>query len=143
MRASIMHSINKGLINWSRDAAKKYNGVDIAKNKKTKRTTNFAKQKNQKNLTSYITKYVTKNKETFKHLAWHCSREYSALITSCRFTIEELRNSNTKLFLTRKKLFKNEWFDFFKWKDEAPIQVGNYLKICNNVLFDLLGLDGS
>ena len=65
MRASIMHRINKGEIIYDRIAAMRYNGVDIAKDRKTKRVTNFAKQNKEKSLSNYLTKYVTKNNRTF------------------------------------------------------------------------------
>jgi hypothetical protein len=71
MRASIMHCINSSEINWSRESAIKYNGVDIAKNRKTRRVINFAKEKSQKSLSNYLTKYITKNDTEFTRLAWH------------------------------------------------------------------------
>ena len=74
MRASIMHCINSGVINWSRESAVRYNGVDIAKNRTTRRVINFAKEKSQRSLSNYLTKYITKNDTEFTRLAWHCSR---------------------------------------------------------------------
>ena len=89
MRASIMYSIKRKEVNWSFDSAMKYNGIDIAKNRKSKRIVNFAKAKCKKQLIIYLTKYISKNTTTFPHLAWHSSREYSNLIIAFRLTDDE------------------------------------------------------
>lgn len=131
MRASIMHSINDGEINWSREKAKNYNGVDIAKDRKTKRVINFAKQNKQKSLSSYLTKYVTKNNEAFQHLAWHSSRGYSNLITSVRVTELEYHSSNTKNLLDTEKPIETDWFIHYRWKGSPPGDLLNYLANIN------------
>jgi len=132
MRASIMHCINKGEINYSRDQAMKYNGVDIAKDRKTRRVTNFAKQKSQKALTNYLTKYVTKNNSKFIHLAWHSSRGYSNLITAVRFTMSEYQKGKCELLLDQDKVLISEWFQFKRWKGSPPKDLINYLANLNH-----------
>lgn len=131
MRASIMHSINKGEIVYSRIDAMRYNGVDIAKNRKTRRVTNFAQQKAQKALVNYLTKYITKNDGQFTHLAWHSSRDYSNLVTAVRVSGSEWISSNTRQFIDEKPLFESEWYSFHKWKDGPPGQLTNYLSELN------------
>lgn len=49
----------------------RYNGVDIS-------TPNG----NRRKIIAYITKYVMKQKETYSHLAWHCSHIVSNLFTT-------------------------------------------------------------
>jgi len=66
----------------------KYNGVDV------KRCDN-----NKKRLNQYLTKYVSKNKVEFNHLAWHCSRDISEL-----FTAETFRSANDPTF----QIFKEQ-----------------------------------
>lgn len=132
MRASIMHSINKGEVNYSREAAIKYNGVDIAKDRKTRRVINFAKQNKQKSLANYLTKYVTKNNNTFSHLAWHSSRGYSNLITAVRFTYSEYQKGNCEQLLDHDKELKAEYFTFKRWKGSPPKDLLMYLGLLNS-----------
>lgn len=131
MRASIMHCINKGEIQYSRTAAMKYNGVDICKDRKTKRVTNFAKQNKQKALSNYLTKYVTKNDGKFIHLAWHSSRGYSNIITAVRFTWNEYTKGNTEKLLDTENELTHEYYTFRRWKGSPPGDLLKYLGILN------------
>jgi len=131
MRASIMHSINQGEVNYSRVDAMRYNGVHIGKNKKTGRVTNFAKQKNEKSLSNYLTKYVTKNDGSFRHLAWHSSRGYSNLVTSVRFTWNEYQKGNAESLLDNEKMITGEYFTFRRWKGHPPKDLLTYLGLLN------------
>jgi len=140
MRACIMHSIDQGEIKYSRNQAKNYNGVDIAKDRKTKRVINFAKQNKQKALTNYLTKYITKNDETFGHLAWHSSRGYSNLITSVRFTHEEFKVSNTGKLLCEESRLEQEWFIHKRWKGSPPKDLLKYLADINQHIQSTLNL---
>lgn len=132
MRASIMHSINKGEIVYDRIAAMRYNGVDIAKDRKTKRVTNFAKHNKQKSLTNYLTKYVTKNNSTFTHLAWHSSRGYSNLITAVRFTMSEYQKGRTEQLLDNDTPIIHEYYTFRRWKGSPPKDLLTYLGLLNH-----------
>lgn len=84
----------------------KYNGVDIqgtwASGKKyvgPKTATNFADKRKSKSLTFYLTKYVTKNNETFEHLAWHNSRGFSAVFFSAALSESQVRASGLSYYL--------------------------------------------
>jgi len=132
MRASIMHCINKGEIEYSRQNAMRYNGVDIAKDRKTRKVINFAKQKKEKSLSNYLTKYVTKNDGSFQHLAWHSSRGYSNLITAVRFTWKEFSNSNTVNLLDQENVLTSEYYTFRRWKGSPPKDLLTYLGLLNN-----------
>jgi hypothetical protein len=134
MRAAIMTSIDKKEIEWTRNQATNYNGVDICKDRKTRRVTNFAKQNKQKSLTNYLTKYVTKNNESFPHLAWHSSRGYSNLILSVRFTNEEYSISNCGELLMTENPIESEWFIHYRWKGEPPKDLLNYLAHINQII---------
>lgn len=131
MRASIMHSINNGEVKYSRTDAMRYNGVDIAKDRKTKRVTNFAKQKKEKSLSNYLTKYVTKNDSSFTHLAWHSSRGYSNIITAVRFTWDEYSKGHTESLLDNEKPLIAEYFTFRRWKGHPPKDLLTYLGLLN------------
>lgn len=134
MRAAIMTSIDKKEIDWTREAAKNYNGVHISKNKKTGRAINFAKKKNEKSLTNYLTKYVTKNDEGFPHLAWHSSRGYSNLIITFRLTLEEFKQSNIEYLLDYAKKLDGQYFTFIRWKSNAPPEIIKYFSQLNNYI---------
>lgn len=79
--------VRKSLINkclrkefvYNLEVLKKYNGVDIAKNRTTKKVINLAKQKDNKLIVSYLTKYITKNNELFTRLPFHSSHSISKL----------------------------------------------------------------
>lgn len=132
MRASIMHSINKGEIMYSRLDAMRYNGVDIAKDRKTRRVTNFAKGNKQKSLSNYLTKYITKNNSTFAHLAWHSSRGYSNLITAVRFTMSEYSKGNVEQLVDNEKPIIHEFYTFRRWKGSPPKDLLTYLGLLNH-----------
>lgn len=138
MRASIMHSINKGEIQYDRTAATRYNGVDIAKDRKTRRVINFGKQNKQKSLTNYLTKYVTKNDGSFQHLAWHSSRGYSNLITAVRFTWNEYSNSKTESLLDNDNTIITEYYTFRRWKGSPPPDLLKYLGLLNRDIQELI-----
>lgn len=138
MRASIMHSINKGEIIYDRIAATRYNGVDIAKDRKTKRVTNFAKQNKERSLQNYLTKYVTKNDGSFQHLAWHSSRGYSNLITAVRFTYNEYQNGKCESLLDNENPLVCEYYSFRRWKGSPPKDLLTYLGLLNNDIQELI-----
>lgn len=131
MRASIMHSINAGEIDYSRIDAMRYNGVDIAKDRKTRRVTNFAKQSKSRSLERYLTKYITKNNAEFTKLAWHCSRDYSNLVIAVRLTEREWLIADIRNYIDKKPLFETEWMKFYKWTAAPPPSFVQYLKQLN------------
>lgn len=133
MRASIMHCINAKEIDFTRDQAKNYNGVDISKDRKTRRVTNFAKRKKEKSLSNYLTKYISKNNEAFTHLAWHSSRDYSNIIISIRYTNHEALEMHIMQFVSTEKIFENEWCKFYRWSKSPPQFVLNQLSTINQL----------
>lgn len=99
----------------------RYNGVDLAKNRKTKRVTNFAIKKGSRALSNYLTKYVTKNDTEFSHLAWHNSRGYSQLFTGVTFTVEEFKKFGFGFFLDRRRVFEiGDFAKFIPWIEYPP-----------------------
>lgn len=138
MRASIMYSINTGEIKYTREQAAKYNGIDIAKNRKTKRVTNFAKKKSERSLSNYLTKYVTKNDTGFSHLAWHSSREYSNLIIAVRCTTSELLKSGILDQTNQLNPLTGEYYIHYNWKSHPPMQFTRYLEFVNSLIKNIL-----
>lgn len=105
----------------------KYNGVDIAKDRKTKRVINFAQKKKSRALAHYLTKYVTKNDEGFSHLAWHNSRGYSAIFTGITFTVREFKEKGFGWYLDRGNKKVMEFAVFIPWREEMPPPIRDHL----------------
>ncbi len=119
-------------IDYSVYACKRYNGVDIAKNRKQKKVTNFALgKKGRRALTTYITKYITKNDGTFTHLAWHNSRGFSSLFTGVTFTIDEFVNVfKLKDHVRKYSAINNDFFQYHPWINGPPGNiVGELVKL--------------
>lgn len=153
MQTILKNLATAGKIPFTVHQCKRYNGVDIAKNRNTKRVTNFAIKKGSRALTTYLTKYIAKNDDTFPHLAWHNSRGFSALFTGITFTKweferrgEMLRTAEgaqvavkwTHLLISdRSKWFDNEYFIFIPWAVGPPHSIINHLADLNSYLQDV------
>lgn len=138
MRQSLITCAEKGLIPFNKWQCKKYNGIDIAKNRKTKRVTNFAIKKGSRALANYLTKYVTKNNQPFKHLAWHNSRGFSSLFTGLTMTVQEFDKLNLRDVMLHRAVIDNEFFSYYPWRDKPPDKVMNHLRDLNSFLLDRL-----
>jgi len=110
----------RGLIPFTVWQCKRYNGVDIAKNRQTRKVVNFAIKKGTRALATYLTKYATKNNGTFSHLAWHNSRGYSSIFTGVTFTVPEFINYGFHLQIDRTKRFDAAFFTFIPWATGPP-----------------------
>lgn len=137
MRGTLKNMVKKRLLDYSLHKLARYNGVDISKNRGTKRVTNFAQGSRNKSLANYLTKYVTKNNGEFSHLAWHNSRGYSALFNGMAFTRDEIITHFLK-FIDTKAAFENDFFVWMPWRDRPPdfftrhlFQVNSYFQSLN------------
>jgi hypothetical protein len=100
---------SKGLLacNWS--AIANYNGVDLAKDRYTRKVVNFASRERFKTLTSYITKYITKgNFDSFKR-GWSCSRDWSNLVLSVKLTLAQVRQHWRSFVKGCKKIIRTDF----------------------------------
>ena len=138
MRTILTTFSKKGLIEYTRYQLKHYNGVDIAKNRKTRRVTNFAVKKGMKSLSIYMSKYITKNNGSFANLAWHNSRGFSALFTGITFTKSEFIAGGCYRLLNRKSIINNEFFMFFAWLNDPPEKLIGHLSELNSYVADRL-----
>jgi len=132
MASALVTASKAGEITFSKYQCKRYNGVDIAKNRKEKKVTNFANGKRgQRALTSYITKYITKNNGKFTHLAWHNSRGFSQLFTGVTFTVDEFVNVfKLSGYVRRYSAINNEYFQYHPWTNGPPGSLqGELLKL--------------
>jgi len=132
MRTTLTGFVKNNLIAWSTHQCKRYNGVHIAKSRKTNRVTNFAIKKGARSLGNYLSKYVTKNDAEFEHLAWHNSRGYSNLFIGVTFTVEEVQKNGFKELLIKKSIIENEFFMFFAWSNGPPDKLMDHLTELND-----------
>lgn len=139
MMVTICNEIRAGGIAYNLQAAKRYNGVDIAKNRQTKKVTNFALGKRgRRSLTGYLTKYVTKNNGQFTHLAWHNSRGFSALFTAVTFTYEESRHVwGWRFFCHSRPAIDTDFFTYYPWINGPPAPIEGELQKLNTYVQSL------
>lgn len=140
MRVVLCNMIRAGVLDYPLAAMKRYNGVDLAKNRKTRVVTNFCDPKSRKILSWYITKYVTKNDATFKHAAWGCSRGFSAIFTAITCTYQELLRMQWNELAYDDPVIATQWFDFYPWYKGPPAEYVAYMARVNNAVLELRGL---
>lgn len=139
MQGTLKTFSRRGLLPFSVSQCNKYNGIDIAKNRNTRRVTNFAIKKGSRALATYLTKYVTKNDGEFKHLAWHNSRGYSALFTGVTFTVDEFKQFRFGFFLNRTRVFEiGDFAKFIPWLEGPPPLLDDHLYQLNSFIQELL-----
>jgi len=138
MAGTLKTFAKRGEIPFSVEQCKRYNGVDIAKNRATGRVTNFAIKKGARALTTYLTKYLTKNDEAFTHLAWHNSRGFSSVFTGITFTQNEFAKNKLHYWLDMDKAIHSEWAVFVPWRVEPPPKFLDHLYDVNTHIQSLL-----
>lgn len=141
MKIVLCNMVRDGIINYPLPAMKRYNGVDLAKDRKTRVVTNFCDPKSRKALTGYITKYVTKNNTTFPTAAWGCSRAFSALFTGITCTYSEFQKMQFSEYCYCEPVIKNLWFEFYPWLKETgpPTNFMGHLISVNGYILQALG----
>ncbi len=123
--------IRKGELNWNHFACARYNGVDIAKNRVTKKVINFASQKDGKALGNYLTKYISKTNEKFPRQAWQSSHSLSGLFSKYNMCYAEFEDAFIQKLDIEFPLFENDFYSFFKWRREPPPEIVFLLSLVN------------
>jgi hypothetical protein len=144
MKETLINAVRKREINWTVTAAEKYNGVDIQKNKYTRKATNFADPAAGAALAKYVSKYITKNNAPSEYQRWHCSREWSGLCTGVALTAAEAQKFLT--LVDHDETIENEFFIFYRWKNgcNCPDNVQKYLAGVNyGILNHYFLIDGN
>ena len=115
MAIIIDNKVKEGYMNWLDSSLDRYNGVDvdcIFNSKRHKKTGSYVNPSQVRDwVAKYVTKYVTKNNESFKHLCWHCSHSVSELFTS-RIELFENRDVILRELPNRHGFFKKLVSDF-------------------------------
>jgi hypothetical protein len=110
MAIIINNRVLAGSVSWGNSSLEKYNGVDVDSVWGSKRHKKTGKALNPVQLRqwigAYLTKYVSKNNETFSHLCWHCSRSVSILFTSTLQLYEHRQSITNWLPTDVKKYYK-------------------------------------
>lgn len=131
MRVVLCNLIRSGSLKYNIHKMKRYNGVDLAKNRQTRVVTNFMDHKSRQALSFYVTKYVTKNNEGFEGAAWGCSRGFSAIFTAITCTYNEFIRMCWHDQAWQEPAIENEWFEFYPWYGKPPPEIVNTLAKLN------------
>jgi len=135
LKKLLHYYIRKNELSWNHFACSKYNGVDIAKNRVTKKVINFASQKDGKQLANYLTKYISKGTEVFERQAWQSSKSLCGLFTKYNMDYYEFTEAFLQKIDYENPLYENEFYSFYKWIKSPPPEIVYLLKIVNrNVL---------
>lgn len=84
VKASLKTKVRNKEFDYNFEVIQKYNGVDIAKNRTSRKVINLATQKDKKQIISYLTKYISKNNELFTKLPFHSSHSISKLTSKVK-----------------------------------------------------------
>jgi len=140
MKVVLCNMVRDGIIKYPLAAMKRYNGVDLAKDRKTRVVTNFCDPGKRKALSFYITKYVTKNNATFKHAGWGCSRAFSAIFTGLTCTYQEFSKMNWADNCAEVPVISTKWFEFYPWITAPPVEFTGFLSQVNSHILEHKGL---
>jgi hypothetical protein len=134
MKETLLNGLNKREFQYDRRKLQNYNGVDLMKDRTTRKVINFAKSKDYKNVSKYVTKYVTKNKTSMSRQVWHCSRLLSNLATKVNITEDELVTLENHIANDLKPIFENEHIMFFAFKPNTETVFHKMLRYVNLTL---------
>lgn len=137
----IDNKVSQGLCEWGNSSVTAYNGVDVDSIYNSKRHRKTGKELNPTQvrnwLQKYITKYVSKNNESFEHLCWHCSRSVSQLFTSTVILFSERERltqylpRNPKLYIN----YKSDYSNVFIFKFVANQLIFKMINLYNDLIF--------
>ena len=125
------HYIRKGQLNWSHSAAAKYNGLDLAKDRTTRKITNFAAVSGGKKLSAYLTKYCGKGKESFSRQAWQASKVVSSFFTEILVTTDEAELYIVECIDRDNPVFIDTHFCYYKYLKSPPAFALHFLQKIN------------
>lgn len=133
MRASLLHGVEKKEFEYDIEKIQKYNGVDISKNRITRKVTNFAVGKGSKILSKYITKYITKNNTQMSRLPYHSSRDISQLRYSFEIDIFDAYYYErfTRFFKNDTGIFRGDFHTVLYWDFSCCNEVFEVLSQAN------------
>lgn len=140
MKSALKTAAKRGDINEPMSKIEVYNGVDVDNLYKSKRREDYGKNLNKtearRKLSRYLTKYVTKNEETFKHLTWHCSRTISRLFTGIVLSDSELEALENYIsnYADKISVFESEFVTTYFFKFQLADNLFNIMNLANNAI---------
>lgn len=141
MYKALETQIINGNLNYPLSEIERYNGVDVdnlyySKNRKNHKKA-FTKEEAQRKLGRYVTKYVTKNDTKMDRLAWHCSRDVSALFTSQFFNEDEFFLFREAIYneMIFKKIERDSFISIYIPKFKDNLADCTILEKVNNEVF--------
>jgi hypothetical protein len=135
MMVSLCTMVKNKTLNWNLHAARRYNGVDIAKDRKTRKVINFLEKKRSRTLHRYLTKYVTKNNTAMTRLCWNSSVDWSVPFSAVRLTWDELLTVvPSNIVLRNDKLYENDWVLWKPWLNDPPLNFVRHLATINGLI---------
>jgi hypothetical protein len=151
MMVAICHQVRKKKLNIHLSKAKRYNGIDLAKDrrnpdpKKRKQVLNFADPKNAGKLSWYLSKYLTKADEPGEGRQWACSRQWSAFFTAISLSKNEAQIlSRETAAIDIFPRFENDYCKFFRYRAGPPFALCRMLGRVNwKVLMMYFTLSGN
>lgn len=132
MKKLLHNEIRKCTLNWNHLACSKYNGVDISKDRITKKVTNYALSANGKTIANYMSKYMIKGTELFKRQAWQCSKSLSSIFTKYNMSYDEFESRLINEIDCDYPMFETDFYIFYKWRKTTPKEISNLLKLVNS-----------
>lgn len=121
-KGSLRNAIANGNLDWSYVACNKYNGVDISKDRITRKPTNYASAGISKKISQYLTKYISKSNERFSRQAWNSSRTLAAVSDGIAFSVYEVCRMFGNDVLCDTAYYANDFCMFFAWIESPPIE---------------------
>jgi hypothetical protein len=136
MSVTLANAARKKEIDWTVAQAKRYNGVDIQKDKYTRQVTNFADPRKSAALIKYLSKYISKNNAPSEYQRWHCSREWARMCTAITMTADEAVRYTPMTDYDNK--IESAFFEFYRWnKNGPPAKLQTYLADVNYEIFKM------
>lgn len=132
----LIYYVRKGQHFTTATALQRYNGVDIAKDRKTRRVVNFANDTKGKALGLYLSKYISKTEATNNRQMWQCSKSVSSLFTELLITSDEVFRLFASCIDINNPIYTDEFSSFFPWIKKPPPEVLHLIRQVNISVLD-------
>jgi len=126
------YEIRHHKLEWSHTEASIYNGLDLSKNRNTKKVVNYCSSKGQNTIAGYISKYCSKSTNSYNRQAWQSSKSVSSYFTHINLTLDEFLSLHGDKIDIEDPLFVDTMYCFYKWSAAPPHSITAQLNKVNN-----------